>query len=279
MVSVAEQFGNLRQTLGSILGIYTLSRWIRTALAKLTGQPPPASARDLTPAKFAKFAGTNGVLPNGQPAPASPSRKPLAFFLLAVFGLPYLMGKLIRALAKSQEEKLAIAQQETMDPNQLEFCRVLYDFTPENTANAAAGVDLAVKTGDMVAVLSKSDPLGSPSEWWKCRTRDGRTGYLPSPYLETIVRRLAQQLPAPPGMAALTTPAGSRAQTMTTNAGSNSQAGSRASTLTGMGVADLVKAQQEREGKKPELVTSGPGAISVESFQRATSSGSGGFGN
>ena len=36
MVSVAEQFGNLRHTLGSVLGIYTLIRWLRTLLAKLT---------------------------------------------------------------------------------------------------------------------------------------------------------------------------------------------------------------------------------------------------
>ncbi|KAJ9648494.1 Peroxisomal membrane protein PAS20 [Coniosporium tulheliwenetii] len=41
MVSVAEQFGNLRQTLGSILGIFTLMRWFRTAVAKITGRPPP----------------------------------------------------------------------------------------------------------------------------------------------------------------------------------------------------------------------------------------------
>jgi peroxin-13 len=285
MVSVAEQFGNLRHTLGSILGIYTLTRWLRNAMAKLTGRPPPASAKDLTPAKFAKFAGTSGTLPNGQPAP-SPSRKPLAFFLLAVFGLPYLMGKLIRALARNQEEKMALQAAQgpnPMDPNQLEFCRVLYDFTPENTNGAAAGVDLAVKAGEMVAVLAKSDPLGNPSEWWKCRTRDGRSGYLPSPYLETIVRRLNAQnaLPAPPqqsltNLAAGTTPAGSRAQTMSTN-----QGGSRASTLTGMGVADLVKAQQEREKMKVPVLAGGPGAISVESFQKAgaTGSGSGGIGN
>ena len=57
MVSVAEQFGNLRDTLGSILGIFTLMRWIRTAIAKLTGRPLPASSKDLTPASFAAFNG------------------------------------------------------------------------------------------------------------------------------------------------------------------------------------------------------------------------------
>ena len=45
MVSVAEQFGNLRQTLGSVLGIFTVMRWIRTAIAKLTGRPLPEIGR------------------------------------------------------------------------------------------------------------------------------------------------------------------------------------------------------------------------------------------
>ena len=36
------------------------------------------------------------------------------------------------------------------------------------------------------AILGKSDPLGNPSEWWKCRARDGRIGYLPSTFLELM---------------------------------------------------------------------------------------------
>ena len=70
-----------------------------------------------------------------------------------------------------------------IDPSKLEFCRVLYDFTPESGA-AVQGVDLAVQKGDLVAVLSKSDPMGNASEWWRCRGRDGRMGYLPGVYLE-----------------------------------------------------------------------------------------------
>ena len=257
MVAVAEQFGNLRHTLGSVLGIYTLMRWIRSAIAKLTGQPPPASARELTPAKFAKFT---GKLPDGSPAPPTPSRKPLAFFLLAVFGLPYLMGKLIKALAKNQEEQLRREGQLVdgpVDPNQLEFCRVLYDFNPDTNNQTIQGVDLAVKRGDVVAVLSKSDTLGNPSEWWNCRTRDGRMGYLPSPYLEVIQKRIQNQITAGPQQ---TRPIGSRAQTMTTTA--NSPPASRASTLTGMKVEDIVKPTA------PEI-KSQPNQITVESFQKS----------
>ena len=134
MVSVAEQFGNLRQTLGQVLGIFTLMRWIRTAFAKLTGRPMPVSSKELTPSNFAAF---NGQGPDGSAAPR-PSKKPFIFFMLAVFGLPYLMGKLIRALARSQEEeerkRIEANPQgygdQPLDPSKLAFCKVLYDFTP-----------------------------------------------------------------------------------------------------------------------------------------------------
>ncbi|KAI0410114.1 hypothetical protein F4802DRAFT_592985 [Xylaria palmicola] len=195
MVSVAEQFGNLRDTLGSVLGIFTLMRWIRTLIAKLTGRPPPADATALTPAAFALFEGRQAPGPNGAPGQPRPSKKPLIFFLLAAFGLPYLMSKAIRSLAASAEEEErkrmeAMGQNAPLDPSKLEFCRVLYDFTPE-AGNATQGVDLAVKKGDFIAVLSKSDPLGNPSEWWRCRARDGRLGYLPATFLEVAKRPVA----------------------------------------------------------------------------------------
>ncbi|KAJ5936221.1 peroxisomal docking factor component Pex13-Penicillium chrysogenum [Penicillium verhagenii] len=202
MVSVAEQFGTLRNTLGSALGIFTLIRWFRTLIAKITGRPPPADATSLTPAAFAAFMGGRSApatLPDGSPAPAKPSKKPFFMFLVAVFGLPYLMSKLIKALARSQEAEAKRRaqllgpngeQSASLDPTKLDFCRVLYDYTPET--QESNGIDLAVAKGDIVAVLSKSDPTGNASEWWRCRARDGRVGYLPGPYLETIQRRPSQ---------------------------------------------------------------------------------------
>jgi peroxin-13 len=266
MVSVAEQFGNLRTTLGSVLGIYTLIRWFKTLIAKITGRPPPADAMSLTPSAFSAFLSGRSApptLPDGSPAPPRPSRKPFFMFIIAVFGLPYLMGKLIRSLSRSQEEEarrqqLAIGpagetQNAPLDPSKLDFCRVLYDYTPD--AQNTAGVDLAVKKGDVVAVLGKSDPMGNPSEWWRCRARDGGVGYLPSPYLETIQRRAAQ---------AAITAAGS----------SNSTPGSRPSTMT--------KADQNTTAQRSQSMSSLPkdsadkpaisgkmGDITPQSFQKS----------
>ncbi|KAI2472520.1 hypothetical protein F4781DRAFT_341454 [Annulohypoxylon bovei var. microspora] len=237
MVSVAEQFSNLRHTLGSVLGIFTIMRWFRTLFAKLTGRPPPVDAMALTPASFARFEGRQapsgaGGVGGAQP---KPSRKPLMFFLLAAFGLPYIMNKVIRSIAANNEEERrrmeVSGQNASADPSKLEFCRVLYDFTPE-AGNATQGVDLAVKKGDFIAVLSKSDPLGNPSEWWRCRARDGRLGYLPATFLEVAKR---------PGQAV---------------------AAIKAAPAESVASSDI----SERE---PPAVTSKAGDISPESFQKS----------
>ena len=252
MISVAEQFSNLRDTLGSILGIFTLLRWIRTLLARVSGRPPPADATALTPSAFAKFTGRPGTLPDGSPHPPRPSKKPFIVFILAAFGLPYLMGKLIKALARSQEESqrqqgLLLGpdgrplppdqQYQPIDPSQLDFCRLLYDYTPDTQGQPPqAGIDLDVKKGDLVAVLAKSDPMGNASEWWRCRARDGSVGYLPSPYLE-VIRRQPKQLTTG-------SPPSTRAHTMTS----------------------------ESSLKEPIMipkVESKPGDISAESFQKS----------
>ncbi|CAG8980029.1 hypothetical protein HYALB_00009237 [Hymenoscyphus albidus] len=241
MVSVAEQFGNLKNTLGSMLGIFTVLRWLRTLFAKITGRPPPADAMALTPSAFASFEGRK-FIPDGSPASAPrPSKKPFLFFIAAAFGLPYLMGKLIKSLAASQEEEqrrlMAAGGQigpdgqmieAPLDPSQYEFCRVLYDFTPESAATVQ-GIDLEVKKGDIVAVLSKSDPMGNPSEWWKCRSRDKRMGYLPGVYLGPVKKPIAEIKSA-------------------------SQSGSRTSSLT---------------SSKAPAVAGKAGDIGVESFQKS----------
>ena len=262
MVSMAEQLGNLRHTLGSVLGIYTLLRWMRTLLAKLRGRPPPADATALTPAAFSHFmSGGKGpaTLPDGSPAPPRPSRKPFIMFAIAVFGLPYLMGKLIRSMAASQEEAAKKQNEQSLmvtnpngervpiDPKKLDFCRLLYDYQP---SNQSVGMDLAAKKGDLVAVLSKTDPLGNASEWWQCRSRDGKVGYLPSPYLQTVQRPVQRQQ-----------------QALTTGSETASAPGSRTTTLKGSdSLEERTKSLSSVKG--PEMKTK-PGEITPESFQKS----------
>jgi len=267
MVSVAEQFSNLRTTLGSILGIFTLLRYLRTLLAKITGRPPPADATSLTPSAFASFQGLSSsspsLLPNGQP---TPSKKPFLLFIAAVIGLPYLMTKLIRSLARQNESQqydpnnqlvlgpdgqpLPDQQQpnQPIDPSKLDFCRLLYDYSPDNVISGhplTPGIDLRVNKGDLVAVLSKTDPTGNASEWWRCRARDGRVGYLPNVYLEAIQRR-----PLPPKEIE----DGGRVNTMSSLAGGGGSEGSRANSMK-------VEARTGPEGKV--------GDVSVEGFQKS----------
>lgn len=269
MVSVAEQFSNLRTTLGSILGIFTLLRYLRTVFAKITGRPPPADATSLTPSAFASFQGlsssSSSVLPDGQP---TPSRKPFLIFLAAVVGLPYLMTKLIRSLARQNQQnqynpdgRLILGpdgqplpdQQphQPIDPSKLDFCRLLYDYTPESKTQGQQPtecIDLEVKKGDLVAVLSKSDAMGNASEWWRCRARDGRVGYLPGVYLEAIKRK-----PQPREIED-----GGRVNTISSlvGGGSSSGDGSRANSLT-------------VEAKSGPRVEGKVGYISAESFQKS----------
>ena len=288
MVSMAEQLGNLRQTLGSVLGIFTLLRWFRTLLAKLTGRPPPADATSLTPAAFSSFLSGSApsapsTLPDGSPAPPRPSKKPFIMFAIAVFGLPYLMGKLIRAMARSQEEELR-RQQESgaltyttgqngeqipIDPKKLDFCRVLYDYTP---TPQSGGQDLEVKKGDFVAVLSKTDPMGNASEWWRCRARDGKMGYLPSPYLEPI-QRPAQKTQAAIMESGLPASApGSRTATMKAEnpALRLLEQSDRTKSLSSIyaGGSGMGKTPVSAANKGPEVLGK-PADISPESFQKS----------
>jgi peroxin-13 len=259
---MAEQLGNLRHTLGSVLGIYALLRWMRTLLAKVSGRPPPADATSLTPAAFSSFlSGGKGpaTLPDGTPVPPRPSRKPFIMFAIAVFGLPYLMSKLIRSMAASQEEaqrkqaEMSVVttgpngEQIVLDPKKLDFCRVLYDYTP---SNQSVGMDLAVKKGDLVAVLSKTDPMGNASEWWRCRSRDGKVGYLPSPYLQTVQRPVQRQQ-----------------QVITTGSETASAPGSRTTTLKGSD--GLEERTRSLSSVKAPEIKGKPGDITAESFQKS----------
>ncbi|KAG0030524.1 Peroxisomal membrane protein PAS20 [Podila clonocystis] len=180
MVGVAEQFGHLRGYLGQVLSIFALLRWAKSLAYRLVGKKMPVNTTELTAGNFQDF--------QAQPRY---SKRPIVIFLLAVFGLPYLMGRLIRALSNrptpeqgllpGQEAQVVPAQGASLNPQNLDFARALYDFTPSN-----AQQELAFRRGDIIAILSRTDPMGGESLWWRGRLRNGEMGLFPSNYVEII---------------------------------------------------------------------------------------------
>ncbi|KAG0328578.1 Peroxisomal membrane protein PAS20 [Dissophora globulifera] len=181
MVGVAEQFGHLRGYLGQVLSIFALLRWAKSIAYRVVGMKQPVNAQELTAGNFQEF--------QAQPRY---SKRPIVIFLLAVFGLPYLMGRLIRALSSGnppvqpqilpgQEDQALTPAPALVNPQNLDFARALYDFTPSNPHQ-----ELAFRRGDIIAILSRQDPMGQESLWWRGRLRNGEMGLFPSNYVEII---------------------------------------------------------------------------------------------
>lgn len=79
---------------------------------------------------------------------------------------------------------MAAGNRRPLDPENLEFAKALYEFNPENP-----NIEIELKPKELVAILSKLDPLGNESKWWKVRSRSGKVGYVPLNYLSIIERR------------------------------------------------------------------------------------------
>ena len=209
MVGVIDQFAALRDVLGQVLGLFGLLRWMKGVLSG-EGFVQNHSAAEMS-AEFQAFVQRPPGAPAPPPgtAPPKPSKKPLVFFFLAVFGIPYLMHKLIQRLAErappfpidpahaQQQQQLllmdptnpAILPNSTAgDPTtQLKFAHALHPF------EATASVELGLKKGEIVAVLGMTDPVtGLESEWWRGRTRDGREGWFPRAFVEIIQKKVVE---------------------------------------------------------------------------------------
>ncbi|OBZ77936.1 Peroxisomal membrane protein PAS20 [Grifola frondosa] len=197
MVGVVEQFGQLRNALGSVLGLFGLVRWMRDLLAG-RGAQAGAGAGALH-GEFRDFVNGRPVQGPAAPAPKA-SKKPLIIFLLAVFGVPYAMHKLMRVLSERQQQAQVAAVAQTgalppLDPSQLTFARALYPF------EASSPAELALKENEIVAIMGKLDPATGAevdprmevegSEWWKGRTREGREGWFPKKWVQVLERRKA----------------------------------------------------------------------------------------
>jgi len=210
MVGVIDQFAALRDVLGQVLGLFGLLKWIKGVLTG-EGFVQNHGATELS-AEFQAFV----QRPPGAPAPPpgtvppKPSKKPIVFFFLAVFGIPFLMHKLIQRLAErappfpvdpahvQQQQQLLLdpttnhailpnssTTTSAVDPTQLRFAHALHPF--DTTSN----VELGLKKGEIVAILGMTDPVtGLESEWWRGRTRDGREGWFPRAFVEIIQKKV-----------------------------------------------------------------------------------------
>lgn len=198
MVGVIDQFGQLRNALGSVLGLFGLVRWLRDLIAgrrTITGAPTANGLQH----EFRDFIGGRPVQgPPGPPQRPKMSKKPLYIFLLAIFGIPFAMSKLVKVLQQRAQAEAAAnggalpGQLPPLDPSSLTFARALYPFTASNPN------ELSLKENEIVAITGKLDPktgmeadprLEVEGEWWKGRTRDGREGWFPKKWIEVIQRR------------------------------------------------------------------------------------------
>lgn len=155
---MAEQFGHLKGYLAQILSAFNVLRWIKLLIAKARGRKLPERARD----------GQN-----------KPKKKPLVIFLLAVIGVPYIMAKLVKMASQSQinQHLLIGSNGERIDPSNLTFVRCKYAYTPPEDRK---GTEIEIKVGDIVAVINRS------GEWIQGRTRDGRFGWIPNNFVDSI---------------------------------------------------------------------------------------------
>ncbi|EIN09130.1 hypothetical protein PUNSTDRAFT_67288 [Punctularia strigosozonata HHB-11173 SS5] len=197
MVGVVDQFTVLRNALGSVLGLFGLVRWMRDMLlGKRSSGGMRGEFRD-----FINGKPVQGPMPQ-RPGPP-PSKKPVIIFLLAVFGIPYAMHRLMKILAEraAQGQLTLPGQLPPLDPSQLSFARALYPFTPSNSA------ELALKENEIVAIMGKLDPstgvevdprMEVDTEWYKGRTRDGREGWFPRKWVQALERTQPQNQAAEP---------------------------------------------------------------------------------
>jgi len=220
LAGVVDQFSQLRNALGSVLGLFGLVRWLRDLL---TGRRGGAAGAGEMRSEFREFLNGRPVHGPAAARPSQPppnaSKKPLVFFFLAFLGIPYAMHKLVKILseraAQQQQQQLQQGQQQyrqgggaggvlapngqvlpPLDPSQLTFARTAYAF------QASTPSELSLHENEIVAVMGKLDPstgmevdprVEVDTEWWKGRTREGREGWFPRKFVEVLERKASQQ--------------------------------------------------------------------------------------
>ncbi|KAJ1729962.1 Peroxisomal membrane protein PAS20 [Coemansia biformis] len=179
VLGVMDQFGMLRSSLTSAVGSTFAYDGLRRLASRITGRPVDVNKNDLDAGHFAEYERRSRI-----------SKRSLLLFLAVVVGLPYLMTKAIRSIASRQRrltaQQLSRAGSGAGGPGGamravgMEFVQAQYDFAGESKT------ELSFKRGDLLAVTSKVDIWGKPSEWWRGTAQDGREGIFPATYVSAI---------------------------------------------------------------------------------------------
>lgn len=211
MVGVADHFGQLKQYFSHALGIVTLMSAIKSLInwvgnkafgVKLLTDSGNAGISVQEFENFKPGSNTNSPSRNGSGALNNgndkTNRKPLVVFLLLIFGIPYVMRKIIRLLQAQRIKNQALKPGDKANGNalllgpdgapltpnavsQLEFCRALFDFT------AGSPFEISFRRGDIIAILSKVGPDGVENgDWWKGKVQSGPIGWFPKNYVEVV---------------------------------------------------------------------------------------------
>jgi peroxin-13 len=200
MMGLADQFGNMRQFLSEMFSILSLLRLLRrvpaavlqaSGLDRLVGWPAPSS-QAFTEEFLSSQAG--GRIENRRWKRAS--RRPFVVFLLAVFGMPYLVNWFLKRIQRRRSiqsgagvdgESASSGRSDSLErlKRSIEFARALFDYHGQSPD------ELSFKKGDLVAVLSKNpDPVsGQPGAWWQGKLRHGAVGLFPSNYVQLVAGR------------------------------------------------------------------------------------------
>ncbi|EEQ43909.1 peroxin-13 [Candida albicans P87] len=170
MVNLAEQFGNLKNALGSILGIFALIKFVKKIFYKITGR---VYNYGINASEFTKFEKNQKKLEenlrrNQSGQKPRISLKPLVLFLVAAVGFPYLLSKAIKLIEEKNQRPPPV-------PSKIQFARALYEFNPQNPQ-----VEAPLEPKEIVAILDSRD------NWLRIRKRSGTMGWVPSNYVEVI---------------------------------------------------------------------------------------------
>ncbi|CCU97695.1 unnamed protein product [Malassezia sympodialis ATCC 42132] len=169
MVGVADQFAHLRNYLGEVLSIFALARQLKHLYLRMTGR---GSLVGIDPKEFSDFR-------RGAPGKHRPSKRPLFIFFLAVIGLPYLMGKLVRLItAKQDEERARLAKQAAEAGTDLQLLQDAQGSSvidPRHNQRRLASTlrNPEVNSAFGRVIVSGIQPTGIPHNWVELQNKAG----------------------------------------------------------------------------------------------------------